>query len=259
MKIEKSIIPTDYQDQFWCSNFNDLRAAILYELGWPTIKIEITDLQLNRCIHAAIIQFLNYDDLGLHVEHVAIQEGGWCDIPKQINKDLIRDVLFQMYGSSSYNFGGDLGLFFTSPAAGENLSIPNYSMLDFDVTNYYMIKQNLESVRSILSIDRYWEILNDRIKLYPTNIVSRYTQAAIIYGKLLTPEEFETEEWIREYATAHAKVILGTVRRKFSNFSYAGGQGSTDGAELIQEGKEEMEKLKESKRLDSRPPPIFQF
>lgn len=259
MKIPRSIIPTNYTDDFWCSNFEDLRAAILYELGWPTIKVEITDVQLNRCIHAAISKFLDYDDLELHLEYVPILDGGWVDIPPHINIDMIRDVLFQMYGTSGFNFGGDLGAFFVSPASEENLAVPNYSLFDFDVTNYYMIKKNLEDAKKILAIDRYWEVLNGRIKLYPTNIIPRYNQAAIMYGKLLTPTEFEEEEWIREYATAHARVIIGTVRRKFSNFSYAGGQGATDGAEMVQEGKEEMERLKETKRLDSRPPAMFQF
>lgn len=253
MKIPASIIPTNYQDPFWCNNFDDLRALILYELGWPIVKIEAADLQLNRAIHAAISEFLNYDDLALHMEVVPVQAGGWCDIPAGILPDLIRDVIIQEYGSSSL---GELGLLATP---SENPSIPGFTLLDFDVTNYFMIRQNLESVKKILAIDRYWELMNGRIKLYPTTIADKYTSAGIIHGQLLTPAEFESEEWIRQFAVAKTKVILGTTRRKFSNFSYAGGQGATDGAELVAEGKEEMEKLREIKRADSRPPAMFQF
>lgn len=62
-------------------------------------------------------------------------------------------------------------------------------------------------------------------------------------------ENFYTSPWILDYATAQSKINLGMIRRKFANFNSIGNIGiSLDGAELIQEGKEEKDKLEERLR-----------
>jgi hypothetical protein len=59
-------------------------------------------------------------------------------------------------------------------------------------------------------------------------------------------EYFYGSQWILDYAEAMAKVTLGRIRRKFENFSSIGNTGiALDGADLIQEGREDMEKLYE--------------
>jgi len=57
--------------------------------------------------------------------------------------------------------------------------------------------------------------------------------------------------WILDYSTALCKIILGTIRNKFANFSSIGNVGiSLDGTDMISEGKEEKEKLDESLQLE---------
>ena len=52
--------------------------------------------------------------------------------------------------------------------------------------------------------------------------------------------------WVEDYGVAKTKVVLGLIRRKFSNFSALGNQGTgMDGSDLVSEGKEEMERLEE--------------
>jgi hypothetical protein len=46
--------------------------------------------------------------------------------------------------------------------------------------------------------------------------------------------------------------MLGTIRRKFSGFAAAGGQASSDGSDLINEGKQEQVDLMQEIK-DSRP------
>lgn len=56
-------------------------------------------------------------------------------------------------------------------------------------------------------------------------------------------DSFE-EGWIKKYALAKAKITLGGIRRKFAQFNSVGNTGiSLDGPELVSEGKEEMDKL----------------
>lgn len=57
-------------------------------------------------------------------------------------------------------------------------------------------------------------------------------------------------QWVEDYSTARAKMVLGMIRRKFASFSALGNQGATlDGSDLVSEAKEEMLALEESLRL----------
>jgi hypothetical protein len=70
----------------------------------------------------------------------------------------------------------------------------------------------------------------------------------ILCGKLLGPDEIENDDWLRDYSVAYAKMLLGTIRRKFSGFSAGGGASTNDGDTLITEGKTEMAELIASKK-----------
>lgn len=62
---------------------------------------------------------------------------------------------------------------------------------------------------------------------------------------------FYTSDWIFDYALAECKIMLGMIRRKFAQFTSIGNVGiSLDGDTLVQEGKEEKEKLEETLRLE---------
>lgn len=79
------------------------------------------------------------------------------------------------------------------------------------------------------------------------SIIVTYTAA--------TPLESEVEEplydndWMLDYVTAMSKITLGTIRRKFANFSSLGNQGiSLDGDALISDGQSEKDYLEQTLR-----------
>jgi len=259
MRIAKTIIPTNYEDSYWKDNFQDLRQTIVLELGWPVVKVELTDVHLNLAIHEAISKYLEYDDVGLNFEKLPVAVGGWATIPDYINVDLIRDVVFPQKKLSGVSTTAELSSVFLGVDETLSIGIPNHDIMSLDVKNYLMLRQQFEDVRKIIGIDRSWEILDKKIKIYPTGIHETVQEVGVIYGAYLLPADYETEEWIKSYAVSKAKILLGTIRRKFSGFAFAGGQGSTDGAELINEGKEEIAAAIENKKQDLRPPPIFQL
>ena len=55
--------------------------------------------------------------------------------------------------------------------------------------------------------------------------------------------------WIKDYATAQCKVMLGQARGKFQTIAGPQGGGSLNGSELKQEGIAEIEKLEEEIKL----------
>jgi hypothetical protein len=59
-------------------------------------------------------------------------------------------------------------------------------------------------------------------------------------------EALWSEGWIDEYVTALCKITLGLIRRKLGNMTALGNAGlPLDGPELLQEGKEDKDKLEE--------------
>ena len=62
---------------------------------------------------------------------------------------------------------------------------------------------------------------------------------------------FYTSDWIFEYTLAECKILLGMIRRKFAQFNSIGNIGiSLDGDQLVQEGKEEKDRLEETLRTE---------
>lgn len=254
MKISRINIPLDYNNPYW-KEFKFLKQYIMQALGSPIIRVELTENHLNQSIHDAIHQYMKYDDRinELAVEIINVSDNV-ADIPAGIDASLIRDVLFE---ESTNIFG-----FFTPLDEGIVASFPLRSILDFaggyfDLAQYYMARQNLETANDILGRKRGWEIINGKLNIYPS--LKDSSRVAIVYGKVLDPEKFEEDEWVRSYSVASAKIILGNIRRKLSGFSAAGGAATTDGTDLINEGKQEQTDLITSLK-DGRPSlPFDQF
>ncbi len=62
---------------------------------------------------------------------------------------------------------------------------------------------------------------------------------------------FYTSDWIFDYAHAMCLMTLGRIRSKFANFASVGNTGiSMDGDSLLSEGKEEIMRLEETLRLE---------
>lgn len=58
----------------------------------------------------------------------------------------------------------------------------------------------------------------------------------------------EVNSWMKDYALAHAKEILGRIRSKYDRYVSPGGGVSLDGQALLAESQQEKERLRESLR-----------
>jgi hypothetical protein len=176
----------------------------------------------------------------LYLEKLELDDQNEVTLPGTITSDLIRDVFFT---ENSNAFG------FTTPIdEGVVATLPLSSFLNtnggiFDLGQYYMARQNLEDANRITGREKHWMYMNGKIKVFPVKLAADSKTIGVLYGKLLTPEELENDDWIRDFSVASAKTILGTIRRKFSGFSAAGGAATSDGSDLISEGKQEMADL----------------
>lgn len=251
MKLSRIAFPLDYSHTYWKTNFTFLKGYIMQTLGYPIIRVELSETMLIQSIHDAIAQYFKYhtDVTSIDIELVGLTNTNEIIIPDHIDRNLIKDVVFSE-NSNSFGFVNpiDEGIYATLPMS----SFINVNGGTLDMGQYFMARQQLEDANLITGRKRTWEFMGDKILVFPSRITSEISQVGILYGRIPLPEDLESDDWIRSYSVSSAKIMLGTIRRKFSGFSAAGGSATSDGSELVSEGKQEQVDLIQSIK-DARP------
>jgi len=99
-----------------------------------------------------------------------------------------------------------------------------------------------ESFDYVLGLQPTWEIVNDRLYIYP--IPRNRIKVGIRYSLMPTEEELASHEWVGKATLALSKMTLGTIRSKYQSIPGPAGEGiSLDGQTLYQEGQQEWEWL----------------
>ena len=242
MRLSKQVFPLDYGHDYWRKNFGFLKNYIMQSLGSPIVRIELTESMLSQAIHDSISQYFKYRDGqgDLFFEELPVDGNNEVELPTHIIVSLIRDVVFTE-SSNAFGFINpiDEGVVATYPLK----SFMNMNGGIFDLGQYFMARQNLEDANAITGRKKHWEIINGKIKVFPSRITSDQRNIGVLYGKMHDPDELESDDWIRAYSVAASKIMLGNIRRKFSGYAAAGGSATSDGDNLIQEGKTEQAEL----------------
>jgi hypothetical protein len=255
------------------SKKSELVTRIKRRLGYPMIKIEMNDDQINDNINYARTKFIKYaaGQATQEVYFTMMLSGGQSlyDMPDGTveiigydcnNSDLGGiNTLFTL-GNYLYSQGA-YGILGPGTQSGGFYIISYYIFRDFMGT---LERYNPDGYRyryhrsaNLLEIDPAPPIggsfvLNDIEYDSPGFILVR---ANMIDGSILPDyaginsldNNLYESQWIEDYSTAMTKLTLGLIRRKFANFSALGNQGaSMDGGELISEAKEDISALEDS-------------
>lgn len=250
---------------------SELKELIKTHLGYPMVKVELSDSQLDVAINKARSEYIKWA-IGNVTQEVFITmmlSGG------QSNYELPSGVteVISMTDLASSGVGGINTLF----------TIENYlynkGMLGFlehggfSIIDYHLALDYLNTLDKYTADKYMWHYhrYNNILSLNPTppndEVMTIETSGGeitvnspgwimlktyMLEGSILSnnPDslnEFLYEEtWIQDYSLAICKMILGETRRKFANFSSIGNTGiSLDGDSLLSEGKEEKERLEE--------------
>ena len=109
-----------------------------------------------------------------------------------------------------------------------------------------------ESFNLVLGLQPTWEILNNKLYLFPTPQAS--IKVGIKYAIIPTEEELASQEWITKATLALSKQTLGRIRSKYGSIPGPAGEGITlDGPTLLEEGKAEWEWLVNDAMLRGEP------
>lgn len=241
------------------TRYTDLKNHILMSLGWPVVRIELTDNHINLAIIDAITRY--YDraahDLDMRVVEVNHNDNT-VTVPEDIRISRIENVVFPLELVDTFARG--MMVTGTEDALGKYI-IPsptwNKVLEGFDMIGYYMFLMKLEDFKKIVGMDRHWDMVNEKIHLYPADF--DYTEVGIVYKSVKSDIDYENTVWIKDWALAKAKHMLGSIRAKMSGFQTAGGNISADGEALKTEAKEEMAALETKLDQLQKPLPFMQF
>lgn len=220
----------------------ELKEWIKRKFGFPTLRVELTEDQLDDSLHDAKLWFAMWK--GQTKEMLLPIMAGINEyiLPNEVNdienfspgiSPIDLRVLFSSFNFLDEHIPYDL---FRVPQAGGVYST-------FAQTVGYV-----EMVKRIMSSEQDYEFNRDTHKLmiYPVpragfNVLLTYKSSSVDFSAM-DPRD---EDLFRRRSAAEAKERLGQIRSRFKEYPLAGGQGAMNGPELLEQAEKEKEKLQE--------------
>lgn len=220
-----------------------IRDYVLLSLGHPTVAVELNDSQLKICIDKALsrMEYYNpfYNMQFLTFTTSAGQNG--YELPQHV----VDGIQYVVYKKTLLSFAAQEG------TLEQDILIKyfqeNFLFRNYDIGEYYLLMSHLEQVRKVLGREGSWNIVNNKyLYLYPAPREDIEEEVIVEYRALNsnTMHHFLLN-WIQDYATAHAKEILGNIRGKYKILPSPDGGAMLDGPELRLQSKEEKKILEE--------------
>lgn len=237
------------------TELNKLKNYVLRQLGWPLIRVEVTDEMLFDNIMDAIQRYCDVAAIDYNIE-ILTTSGNVLDIPSHIKPMSIVDILFQKDFFDSLATGVstmDYEVLGGVPALSVWNSVLNN---DFDTATYFLYMQRIEDVKKLFGITKTYDIIDGKIHLYPSNYT--FGTVGILYKPILSEINVTQIPWIRDWAKQKTKYTWGEIRSKLSGFSSTGANIFNNGDTLKSEAQAELDKLEEKLYTLSRPMPILQ-
>lgn len=230
-----------------------IKDFILARLGYPVVRVELTDFQIKSAIDESLSQ------IDYHAPFWATQMATFeCSagvnsyiLPTHIANNLTYCV-YKKSLLSIQNMAGSLEFDFFIKYFQDNFVFSNFS-----VSEFYLLQTHLEMIRKILSQEGSWDIINGNIlQLYPTPVFNE--PVVLVYRALdsATMHPFY-KNWIQRYALAVSKGILGEIRGKYTSLPSPGGGATLNGKILSDQSEKEKQALKEELLNEIEEPPTF--
>lgn len=226
----------------------EIKAQVLAELGAPVIAVELDESQWCTLFQKTLRWFKARKGLiGASIMPL-IQGQIYYDFPANANS--ISDI----YLPISY---GSLQNIFSQGILDTNLIPANFygsnTSIGFGMSNsaYLQVLQSLESTRRIISAEPTWDILNGKIVVNNgwCNGGSGGQYMLVMFAletfSVTDITDHRDVDLIYRYVEASAKKIVGRIRSKYKSYPAAGGMIDTDGPDLLEEAKADLEKLEE--------------
>jgi hypothetical protein len=231
----------------------NIRDFILARLGHPVVRVELTAYQIKTCLDEAITK-LDYHAPLWTMQFATFMAQAGVNI-YELPRYMINNLSYVVYKKTLLTIQSQAGTlefdFFIKYFQD------NYLFTDFSVGDFYLLQQNLEMMRKVLSQEGSFNVIDNRLlQIYP---VPEIDSEVIVEYRALNSNNIQPayRNWIQKYALAISKTVLGQIRGKYTNLPSPGGGATLNGAALIDEGAKEMERLEEQLLHEIEEPPVF--
>jgi hypothetical protein len=234
---------------------DDLKNWIAGMLGHPLITIEITDTQLDICVDNAVEEYSKY---AIHEEdYYAVDLKNYQNADPAANPPILEGIKLPEDIIGIFTFNDDMisqhniGSLFSVPNAMWNAGMmpSQMGMGGGSWVTYHMALGYMKFVKQMMGGGFQFEYNRSTkmLKLFPNPLKERISGSVVLGCYVMRPEDQQYgESWVRRYALAQAKIIIGTVRNKFNGTTLIGG-GTLDigiKEEGVNESKELMDALR---------------
>jgi hypothetical protein len=234
-----------------------LKRYILLKLGSPLLTVELCDEHLDICINEALeiySKYANMDQKFIIIPLSSYVQGIGVTLPDEVIG------VFSIDKNMASNEFGNLFAVDNSMMTSifdMNAAMPRaFSFISFEIMAQYMSMINMFAGKGFdFGFNQRTKVLT----LYPDPIAAgpTYSALSVVIGVYIvrSEEQLYGEAWIKKYALAEAKVLLGTIRKKFKGVQLLGG-GTVDDS-VAAEGITERDALLAT--LQSQEGPIAGF
>jgi len=233
--------------------YKEVADFILARLGYPVIRVELTPFQMRTAIDEAI-QRMSYH-APVWTKQYAVFQTQLGENVYEIPRFIADNLTYVIYKKTLLSIQAQAGTlefdYFIKYFQDAHL------FSDFSVGEFYILQMHLEMVRKILSQEGAWDVLNGNLlQLTPTPAVDDY---CILEYRALDSNtiHYAYKSWIKRFALACCKEILGQIRGKYQTLPGPGGGAQLNGSDLIQQATQEKEKLMEELLSELEEPPLI--
>jgi len=233
--------------------YREIYDFIMARLGHPVVRVELTPYQVKTAIEEAV-QRMSY--------HAPVWTKQYAVFQTQIGENVYElpqfiadNLTYVIYKKTLLSIQAQAGTlefdYFIKYFQDSHL------FSDFSVGEFYILQMHLEMVRKILSQEGSWDVLNGRfLQVTPTPVVDDY---CILEYRALDSNtiHYAYKSWIKRFALACSKEILGQIRGKYKTLPGPGGGAQLNGEMLSQQAIQEKEALVQELLTELEEPPLI--
>lgn len=251
-KLNKNTLSDTIELSYFEETIKDF---VLARLGHPVVRVELTPFQIKTAIDEAITEL--YYHAPFWTKQLAVFEAVAGESVYEIPRFILDNLEYVGYRKTLFSVSisqGTLEFDFFLRYWQENFFGAN-----FNVGEYYLMQQYLETVRRVLGLDGNWQVLNGQyLKINPTP--TQTPEYVILEYRAIDSDTIHPKfkNWLQRYTLAVCKEILGETRSKFEVLPGPGGGSKLNGVSLIERGQKDKADLKEELTNEiSEPVPFF--
>jgi hypothetical protein len=233
--------------------YREIYDFVLARLGHPVIRVELSEFQVKTAIDEAVQRMSYHAPVWTKQYAVFKTQAGEnvYELPQYI-ADNLTYVIYKKTLLSIQAQAGTLEFdYFIKYFQDAHL------FSDFSVGEFYILQMHLEMVRKILSQEGSWDVLNGRfLQVTPTPVIEDY---CILEYRALDSNtiHYAYKSWIKRFALACSKEILGQIRSKYKTLPGPGGGAQLNGDILMQQATQEKEQLIQELLSELEEPPLI--